>query len=552
MAEHDARRNNLVVAVIALAATITSLRNGFAYDDVPIIATNARVHDLASWWSFFGTSYWPPQYGESLYRPLSMLGYALQWALGDGNPMVFHAVSITLFILLAVLVLTLLRELMDESAALVGALLFAAHPVHTEPVANVVGQAELLAGIGVVAATILYLRARRAGGPTIAQSIGIAALYAGASLAKEHALFLPLLIGAAELILNRNATQRSGSDSELCQLHTVRSLTPIFFPVLLLGIGASVLGARTAVLGSLFGEQNPVEMDASTRVWMMLRVIPEWVRLLAFPSHLSAEYGPQHIQVIDGPGAGGLLGIVIIAAVAVGFVVSLRRLPSVAFGLAWLAITFVPVSNLVSGVVLQERTLMLPSVGAVMIFGAAFQFLLRTATTAPARYALATLVGVLTVAGTLRSAFRNPAWHDNLTLFTQMVKDAPLSYRAHYLYGSELFGIGRAAEGEAELRRAIALARNDSDPYNYLATKYREAKLYVQAVPLYRQALAIRPSRPDSRFGLSLSLLETGDLAGAVAHADTGLANGQLKSYFMWVRARADTARLAGGARTPD
>ncbi len=206
----DARRNNLVVATIALAATITSLRNGFAYDDIPIIATNERVHHLASWWSFFGTSYWPPQYGESLYRPMSMLAYALEWALGNGSPMLFHAVSIALFILLAILVLMLLRELLDGRAALVGGVLFAAHPIHTEAVANVVGQAELLAAIGVVGATIVYLRARRAGGPTLRQTAGIAALYAGAALAKEHALFLPLIIGAAELILYRESPRSPG------------------------------------------------------------------------------------------------------------------------------------------------------------------------------------------------------------------------------------------------------------------------------------------------------------------------------------------------------
>src|SRR5688572_29264805 len=182
---NEHRRNNLVVAVIALAATITSLRNGFAYDDIPIIAANSRVHDLGAWWSFFGTSYWPPQYGESLYRPLSMLGYAIQWAIGGGNPMVFHATSIVLFLVLAVLVTAFLRELLDERSALAGAALFAAHPVHTEPIANVVGQAELLAAIGVVGATILYVRARKATGPNIAQSIGMAALYAGASLSKE-------------------------------------------------------------------------------------------------------------------------------------------------------------------------------------------------------------------------------------------------------------------------------------------------------------------------------------------------------------------------------
>jgi tetratricopeptide (TPR) repeat protein len=154
-----------------------------------------------------------------------------------------------------------------------------------------------------------------------------------------------------------------------------------------------------------------------------------------------------------------------------------------------------------------------------------------------AHRAVAAVVAMMAVLGVWRSDVRNPVWRDNLTLFTQTVQDAPLSYRAHYVYGSELFNVGRPKEGERELRRAIALARNDSDPYDFLATKYREAKLYAPAIPLYRTALEIRPTRPDARYGLALSLLETGDARGALAHADTGLAHGQLKSYFDWVRA---------------
>ena len=50
-----------------------------------------------------------------------------------------------------------------DVAAWVAAALFAVHPVHVEAVANVVGQSELLVAVGVLGATILYLRDRREG-----------------------------------------------------------------------------------------------------------------------------------------------------------------------------------------------------------------------------------------------------------------------------------------------------------------------------------------------------------------------------------------------------
>jgi len=530
--------NKAAVALIALAASITSLRNGFAYDDIPIIATNAKVHSLSSWWTLFESSYWPPMYGESLYRPLSVLVYALEWKLGNGSPMVFHAVSIALFVLLSLAVLMLLREVLDERGALVGSALFAAHPIHTEAVANVVGQAELLAALGVVSAITLYIRARRRGGPNVRQALGIGALYAGASLAKEHALLLPLLIGTVELLVYRDKNRDTSQRERVGWLLGFLAL-----------VGASVVAARIAVLGSLVGEQSPVEMDLSSRIWTMFRVIPEWARLLTWPAHLSADYGPQQIEIVSGPGPWSLIGVALIGAVIVAFVGSLSRDRVLSLALAWVAITFLPVSNLVSGVVLQERTMMLPSVGAVLVFGVVFQWLWHQAAKAEARRVLAGAVGVLALLGVWRSQRRNPVWRDNLTLFTQTVQDAPLSYRAHYLYGSELFNVGRSREGELELRRSLALARNDSDPYNFLATKYRVAKLYAQAIPLYRAALTIRPSRPDSRFGLAFSLLETGDPRGALVQVDSGLAYGQLKAYFNWVKTRADSALNAQKAR---
>ena len=110
-------------------------------------------------------------------------------------------------------------------------------------------------------------------------------------------------------------------------------------------VGVSILAARTAVLGSLFGEQDPVAMDTSTRIWMAFRVVPEWVRLLAWPARFSPEYGPQQIEIIDGASAAGVMGIVLVAAVLAAFILSRSRQPIVALGLAWVAITFVPVAT---------------------------------------------------------------------------------------------------------------------------------------------------------------------------------------------------------------
>ena len=89
----DKRIGAAIVALFAFAIAASALRNGFALDDVHIIFENARVHSLHSFWQLFGQTYWPPEEGASLYRPLTMLAFAAQWVTGNGSPFVFHLFS---------------------------------------------------------------------------------------------------------------------------------------------------------------------------------------------------------------------------------------------------------------------------------------------------------------------------------------------------------------------------------------------------------------------------------------------------------------------------
>src|SRR5678815_1629522 len=114
----DRRAGAIAVALIALVVTASALRNGFALDDVHIIAENARVHTLDSFWRLFGQTYWPPEQGASLYRPLTMLSFAVQWVIGSGSPLVFHIFSSVLFAATCVAFYLLVHELASANVCL--------------------------------------------------------------------------------------------------------------------------------------------------------------------------------------------------------------------------------------------------------------------------------------------------------------------------------------------------------------------------------------------------------------------------------------------------
>lgn len=91
------------------------------------------------------------------YRPLCVLTFRLnQWACGL-RPAAFHLVNVLLHALNTGLTLRVGRLLLPAPAASLAALLFAAHPVHTEAVSGIVGRADLLACLFYLLSFLFYV-----------------------------------------------------------------------------------------------------------------------------------------------------------------------------------------------------------------------------------------------------------------------------------------------------------------------------------------------------------------------------------------------------------
>ncbi len=575
------------IALLALAASLSGLGNGFAFDDRPVVLQNSRLHHLAHFGWLWIETYWPPSMGAALYRPLTTSAFAVEWWAGQGLPWVFHATNIALYVLACLLVYDLAARLLSPRAAWLAAALFAVHPVHVEAVANVVGQSELWAACGVVAAVALYIRWRRSairtmfgstpigaavsdgpyrkrvrtgswatsavGGPW--RGAAIVALVVGACLAKEHAVVTPGLLLAAELLVINDPRPWSVR---------LRALRPYALAVLAAVLAYVVI--RAQILGALTGDRPNVvfeHLSPGARRWTMLGVAGEWVRLLTWPSRLAIEYAPRQIQLYDH----FALDLVPMAALLVALgaltVISIRRWPVGAFALIWLAVTLLLVSNLLlpTGVILAERTLFLPSVGMVVLVGATLDRVIAALRSAhirlprvvPARAASAAtglVVAVVIGAAGWQSARRQLVWRDNTSVFTQAVADAPYSYRAHDLYAGLLFGRGDRAGGEREAHIALALYPHDAVLYRDLANEYMRTGLCQAAIPLLRRSIAETTMQTDARLLLAECMLRQGDPDSARAEVLLGSAEGDYGPNYHKVLLSVDSAlarrRLAG------
>jgi hypothetical protein len=528
----------LAVAFLAVMASLSGLQNGFALDDVHIIVENNRVHALSEMWRMFGQTYWPPDEGASLYRPLTIIAFAVQWALGHGSAFPFHLTNVLLYAIVAVALFRLALLLVPLPAAFVAAALFAVHPVHTEVVANVVGQAELWVALFVIVAVFRYIRARRKGALPHREVAILAALYFAACMFKEHAIVLPALLVAAEFTVvgdNRRIVARA------------RDLWPLFITLALAGVLFVIL--RTLVVGRLAqGGPNVLLLGVpfSTRLFTMLRVFMEWIRLFVWPANLSADYSSRRIQAATSFDVSMFAPLLVIASlIAIAWSVR-RSKPAVTFGFVWAGVNLLMPSNLVvvTGNVLAERTLFLASAGLAICAGVAAVELWNAMSErgrAPRLAAGAGLVGLL-AAGIFRSSTRNVAWHDNETLFRQTVADVPTSYRAHWMLAELLTDAGQTEEGLDEMLLAVSLGRkNDPGLLSFAADRFRMANQCPRAMGMYRKALDIDPTLPELRFNASVCLLQLGKFEEAKALAHQGLKSASNDGHLQRVLVVADS-----------
>lgn len=537
----------LVLAVV-LAASVTGLGNGFAYDDFHIIANNVRVTEWRSPWAFFSESYWGPMRGNALYRPLTVLSYSLQWAAGDGSPLVFHLFSVTLYAATALGVLALGVQLLPPIGALAAALLFAAHPVHVEAVGNVVGQAELWVALAMLLAVTRYISDRRAGGLTREGALVIIGCFTLSLLIKENGIILPGLLLAAELALADRLRPRERGDWARLRLL-----------ILLLGlIVALYLVMRVSVTGSLAGDNaNPAisGLGFGSRAWVMLGVAPEFLRLFLWPARLYADYSPPFIARHLEPSLAHLAGVAVVGLWGVLCWWGWRRDRVVAFGMLWLPVTMALIANLLipTGVFLAERTLFLPSVGVVLVMGAMVARVAPMVRRADPPLPTVGIVAFLLLVGLgiAQSAERQYAWKDNATVFATLVTDAPTNFRGRYGLGKLYFDHGLKAKGEREWLIGERLFPEYAELPMSLARIYHREHRCEQAMPFYDRTLALEPEAQVALVGRAACLLELARYRDARLQALSGLATGYSSSAFRLMRDKADSALAATDSIDP-
>jgi tetratricopeptide (TPR) repeat protein len=192
-----------------------------------------------------------------------------------------------------------------------------------------------------------------------------------------------------------------------------------------------------------------------------------------------------------------ILGL-ILASLVVTLAIWGRRAPGVGTGLAWLAVAWLPVSNLlpITGFVVAERYLYLPSAGfCFALAGAATQVF--DGEVRWRRTLVAAGGGLLFILGCL-SSVQAELWRDPRTFYEGLVQRNPASPLAHNNLGEVYLVSGEDGRAEEAFRAALRLHPADAAALSNLGLVAQRRGNTQEARRLYREALAVRPNHAEA------------------------------------------------------
>ncbi len=487
---------------VALAATLVyanTLDAGFALDDKSVVLANEAIRGWDGVRHVFGEDYLartPVAADPSLYRPAATLSFALDHALHGLAPFGYHVANVVLHALASVLALFVARIHAAPRVALAAALLFAAHPIHVEAVANIAGRPELLASVGVFGALLAWDRVRAAQEvrSAVAAASTCALAFALAVFAKESGIVALPLVLALELT---HPVRRAWSRRATALAAVLVAIAALFLVMRAAAIGPAPTGVA---LGAF-----PWDRRVATAV----RVLVEQVGQILAPVELRAIWTeaevPVEARLVTWASAASAALLLVALALAWR---ARRGAPAIAFGVVFFALAVLPTANLVFpiGTVRAERLLYTPSFGICLAFAAALAWIVERVRI---ERAYAYVVGVLILACAARTWARNPEWHDDRTLAESVLAQSPHSALPWGMIADWHVARGELAPAADALRRFIAL-QPTADAWALLGDLERRNFQRASARDAWEHALELEPDRAEVLQNLSTLHLSEG------------------------------------------
>jgi len=489
----------IIIVVFAFILYANTLGHQYALDDKMTYWKNefvqkgaAGIHDILAYDSMagmFGKDTKELEGGR--YRPLSLVTFALEVELFGkpttdvsakepfiGNPGISHFINILLYCISLFILYNVLQKLFRKyksdywylSIPFIATMIFAAHPLHTEIVANIKGRDEILAFLFSIAAMnsiINYFDSNKK-----YELINTFLFIFLGAMSKEISITFLAIIPVSVYFFRKEKVSK-----------ILISTIPVFLgAVIYLLIRQSVIGDQTEIAATQLMNDPFINASFEQKYATIFYTLLLYLKLIIFPHPQTWDYYPFHIPLITITDWRAMLGILVYLALGVIMILGFRKKSIYAYGIFIYLATLSITSNIFFsiGAFMSERFVFVSLLGLCIIIAYLISDKLAKKLGHREKFKKAGIgiVIVILLAFSVKTISRNRVWENNLTLFEHDIKVSTNSAKGNSTYASELYKLSEDAEiiGDTALRN----------------------KYLLQSIPYFEKALEIYPDYSEA------------------------------------------------------
>jgi tetratricopeptide (TPR) repeat protein len=492
----DMRKVYAVLAIFTFVLYANSIPNDYALDDAIVIHKNRfaiqgfegipKIFKYDTFTGFFGEEKQLVAGGR--YRPLSLVTFAIENQLfGEkgkdtagnsafvGNPQVSHFFNVLLYAITGIVLFQILKRLFPSveekkiwwSIPFIATLLFLAHPIHTEAIANIKGRDEIMTTLGALLAlkySIDYFDSQKVK----------YLIFSGLSLflgllSKENAITFLAIVPFTLYFFRETNLRKIG----------VSFLPLIGAAVLFLIIRYAVIGFPAGGLGDELMNNPYLEMNVGQKYATIFYTLLLYIKLLFVPHPLTFDYYPYHIPIVELSDWRFILSLGVYLVMGVFALIKLKQKSVYSYAIIFFLATLSIVSNLFFpiGVFMNERFVYISSIAWCLVVA---HFMIKDlpkwiSNPKTHQQVVKYGFGAILLLFSLKTITRNPVWENDYSLFQNDVKISKNSAKGNVTAGGSL---QEAADAER-------------DPQ-------KQKQMYLQSIQYLERAIEIYPNYVDA------------------------------------------------------
>lgn len=509
----------IIICSVPFLAYIHTVSFDFVYDDDFQILRNPWIHDWSKVGQFFTTDVWSfarKEITTPYYRPFHMIAHAVGFSLSEFKPEGYHLINIVLHVLNSLLVaLIALRLTREKSIAILGALIFALHPIHAESVTWIAGVTDPLCSVFYLGALYLYLGDIK-GHRSPWAIAGYLLLFLCAMLSKEMAASF-LLVAVW---------------SDWCLLRKLRwNRYAMIFAAFCL-----YLILRISALGQFNPGGGAPSADFINRAPGMFVLFTTYIVKLFVPFGINAFHFFHRVSgILDARFLGSIAALTVFALLAW----RQRKNRPALFLFGFILISLIPLINTTGRLegmgLFAERYIYIPSLASCLLIPIIVQSAWRlrpAAIPSFGKHALYLFICPLLLVFGAMLIHLSQMWRDSPTLYTESLKREPENITATNRLAQYYFNRDDYEKAEPLFRRLIELNKNMSTPdkvslasaYIGLGGIHFNENRMIQAKEYFEEAYKINPNAPAVLTNLGSVNMFLGDYAAATRFMEASLA----------------------------